>query len=190
MKHSNLFLLSTIVFSMLFNQTKANELSVELQSTAEARNIAKSFGGMLKPKLKTAIQTDGLQHAINVCAIEAPKIAKELSEKTGWSVKRVSLKPRNKNSASPDTFERMILEQFDRNQVEGKSSKTIEHAEIVGNQFRYMKAQMVEGVCLNCHGGAISPDTKEAIKKQYPEDIAMGYSLGQIRGAFSLIKDL
>ena len=71
------------------------------------------FGGLLKPKLKGAIQSGGLVHAIDVCSVEAPKIAKNLSVKTGWDIKRVSLRARNTTSATPDSFEKKILEQFD-----------------------------------------------------------------------------
>ena len=34
------------------------------------------------------------------------------------------------------------------------------------------------------------PEVEEALKNHYPEDTATGYSLGQIRGAFSLSKKL
>ncbi len=176
-----------VVFSL---QATAGELMSKSELEAEATNIVKTFGGMLKPKLKEAIQTGGLKHAINICSMEAPRIAKNLSEETGWSVKRVSLKPRNNSSAVPDTFERKVLEQFNERQIKGESSSVITFSEIVGNKFRFMKAQGVESVCLNCHGKSIHPDVKKAISKLYPEDAATGYSLGQIRGAFSLVKSL
>jgi len=53
-----------------------------------------------------------------------------------------------------------------------------------------MKAQSVEAICLNCHGKSVAPGVKNIITQLYPEDVAMGYSLGQIRGAFSLVKSL
>lgn len=156
----------------------------------EAISIVKTFSGELKPKLKGAIQTGGLEHAVKVCSIEAPAIASSLSSETGWMVKRVSLKPRNKNSALPDSFETMVLEKFNEIQAKGESPALLEYSEIVDNQYRFMKAQAVEGICLSCHGSSISPDTKRIIDEHYPDDLATAYSLGEIRGAFSLVKDL
>jgi Protein of unknown function (DUF3365) len=190
MKNINIIFLPVFILYIFSLQAAAGELTSESELKAEAINIVKTFSGILKPKLKGAIQTGGLEHAINICSIEAPKIAKNLSEETGWSVKRVSLKPRNKSSAVPDAFERKILEQFNELQIKGEPSSIIEHSKIVDKKFRYMKAQAIEGICLNCHGNSIHPDAKKMINKHYPEDVATGYSLGQIRGAFSLVKDL
>ena len=53
-----------------------------------------------------------------------------------------------------------------------------------------MKAQGVETVCMNCHAAEIKPETEAALSEKYPLDKARGYSLGQIRGAFSLARDL
>ena len=64
------------------------------------------------------------------------------------------------------------------------------YAEIVDGRFRFMKAQGVEGVCLNCHAAEIKPEVEAALKQKYPDDRARGYTLGQIRGAFSLTRDL
>jgi hypothetical protein len=178
-----------ILWGLSFQAT-AVEVPDEGVLKAEAMTIVKTLSSTLKPKLKEAIQTGGLQHAISVCATEAPKISRQLSEKTGWMVKRVSLKPRNKLSAFPDDFERTVLEKFNIDQTLNESGVALEHAEIVDNNFRYMRAQVVEAICLNCHGTSLSPDTRKALKEYYPEDAATGYALGQIRGAFSLIKEL
>jgi hypothetical protein len=43
---------------------------------------------------------------------------------------------------------------------------------------------------LACHGKNISAQDKKKIQMHYPHDKATGYSLGQVRGAFSLSKTL
>lgn len=156
----------------------------------EAMSIVKRFGGTLKPELKKAIKAGGPAHAVKVCAFQAPAIANNLSKQTGWNVKRVSLKARNSETAIPDAWERKVLEQFDQRQANGEPSGKIAHAEIVDGEFRFMKAQGVEKVCLNCHAAQIKPEVEAALKEKYPGDMARGYSLGQIRGAFSLSKNL
>ncbi len=44
--------------------------------------------------------------------------------------------------------------------------------------------------CLACHGETINSVTAELIHKNSPNDLAIGYKAGDIRGAFSLIKAL
>ena len=156
----------------------------------EAVEIVMKFGGTLKPQLKQALESGGPVNAIEVCSKKAPEIAQQLSSETGWSVKRVSLKPRNSKSAIPDAWEEKVLKEFDERQAKGESADTIAKGEIVDGRFRFMKAQGVEAVCLNCHAADIKPEVADALKKHYPDDKARGYSLGQIRGAFSLSKDL
>jgi len=156
----------------------------------EAIEIVKKFGSTLKPELGKAIKAGGPAHAISVCAEKAPSIARSLSLETGWNVKRVSLKPRNAGSATPDAWEKGVLEKFDQRQASGESAATMKHAKIEDGRFRFMKAQGVEAVCLNCHAAEIDPEVEAAIRQQYPDDKARGYELGQIRGAFSLSRDL
>lgn len=157
---------------------------------AEAIGVVKQFGGTLKPELKKALEAGGPANAIEVCSEKAPAIAKDLTASSGWSVTRVSLKARNKVSATPDAWEKKVLEQFDERQAGGESAEKMAFAEVVDGKFRFMKAQGVERVCLNCHAADVLPETETALNKYYPEDAARGYTLGQIRGAISLSKDL
>ena len=156
----------------------------------EAIGIVKQFGGSLKPELKKALMEGGPAHAITVCSTKAPEIASRLTNSTGWSVKRVSLKARNAETAMPDTWEKGVLEQFDKRQAEGETAEKMAFAEVVDGQFRFMKAQGVEEVCLSCHGAQVAPETEKALQEYNASDSARGYTLGQIRGAFSLTKPL
>jgi hypothetical protein len=72
---------------------------------------------------------------------------------------------------------------FDKRQSNGESAKKMAYSEMVNGEFRFMKAQGVQGVCLSCHSKNIAKNIKSAIDKHYPNDKAIGYSLGQIRGA-------
>ncbi len=156
----------------------------------EAIDLVKQFGNALKPALKKAIKTKGLEHAVEFCAVKAPEITKKINQQNKeWTIKRVSLKNRNP-SAKPDNWERKVLKMFDKRQSNGESAKKMAYSEMVNGEFRFMKAQGVQGVCLSCHSKNIAKNIKSAIDKHYPNDKATGYSLGQIRGAFSLSKKL
>lgn len=157
---------------------------------AEAITIVKQFGGALKPQLKKALTEGGVLKAIEVCSVKAPEIAQNLSLSTQWQVKRVSLKARNHPDAIPNAWEKSVLETFNQRQESGESTKKMAKAEIVGDEFRFMKAQGTQPLCLTCHGTKLDDETKAALKSYYPKDQATGYSLGQVRGAFSLTKKL
>ncbi len=113
MNNTNIFF-SVFILCIFSLPLKADNLLSEADLRKEAINIVKTYSGTLKPKLKEAIQTGGLDHAIKICSTEAPKIANNLSGETGWSIRRVSLKPRNKSNAVPDAFERKVLNKFNQ----------------------------------------------------------------------------
>jgi hypothetical protein len=156
----------------------------------QARALAQEFVSLLKPQLKQAMSEGGPTRAIAVCADVAPAIADSLSAESGWIVKRVSLNPRNASRAVPDSWERSVLLEFNRRQAAGENPPDISFGEVVGGQYRYMQAQGVEPLCLLCHGKGLADDAQEALRQYYPDDMATGYSLGQVRGAISLAKPL
>ncbi len=175
-------------FALDFNEPMPTGVSPEL--TAEAASIVQQFVGTLLPTLQLAIASGGPVHAIEVCAVEAPAIAARLSEQTGWDVSRVSLKARNSSTATPDFWETTILNLFDQRQRGGEPGASLNTAEVVSGQFRYMQAQPAAAMCLTCHGTDVSDDVMSALQQRYPNDMATGYLEGQIRGAISLIKEL
>ena len=65
-------------------------------------------------------------------------------------------------------------------------------AKKIGNEYRFVKALPVQPLCLSCHGPAdqLSPAIKAALGQNYPNDRAIGYSEGQIRGVISVRKTL
>jgi len=162
--------------------------ATDLEKTA--RSLAGEFAERLKPQLKTALQAGGPVYAIEVCSQQAPRIADALSAESGWLVRRVSLKSRNASRAVPDQWERKVLISFDQRQAKGEPVSGINHRENSPSRYRYMQAQGVEGVCLLCHGDNISAPVSAALHQYYPDDEATGYTLGQVRGAISLSKQL
>lgn len=156
----------------------------------QAMALANEFVGLLKPQLKQALAEGGPAKAIGVCADIAPGIADSLSVQSGWAVKRVSLKSRNASRAVPDSWEKSVLLEFDRRQAAGENPADMRLGEVVGGQFRYMQAQVVEPVCLVCHGQGLAQEVTQALQEYYPDDWATGYSLGDVRGAISLSKNL
>lgn len=157
----------------------------------QARKVAGEVPPRLLATLTQAIEKGGPDGAIVVCREEAPRLAKAASEQSGWQVRRVSLRPRNPK-AVPDAWERAALEDFDRRAAAGESLATLEKAEVVveGGQSvqRYMRALPTQSLCLACHGESaqLSPAVSARLKELYPDDRAVGYAVGQIRGAMTI----
>ncbi len=161
------------------------------QQLNESRNIAQEFTTKLGGILKNQIETAGLESAITVCKTIAPQLAAEYSNDTRV-VKRVSIKNRNPLLGVPDGWEKSMLIAFDEEQQKGEQVAIMEkHAiekDVQGTWFRYAKAIPTQPLCLQCHGqqSDIKPNIKALLQKEYPNDKAVGYSLGMIRGAVSI----
>ena len=157
----------------------------------EARQVASQVPPKLLATLTAAIDKDGAAGAIAVCRDEAPKLAKAASEQSGWNIRRVSLRPRNPK-AVPDAWERVALEDLDRRAAAGEGPAKLEKAEVIvedGKQVqRYMRALPTQQLCLSCHGAAssLSPAVSAQLNALYPADQAVGYQVGDIRGAMTI----
>jgi hypothetical protein len=158
---------------------------------ADARSVAAGVPPRLLQALTDAIARSGAADAVTVCQDIAPKMAKAASEQTGWQIRRVSLRNRNPK-AVPDAWEREGLEGFDRRAAAGEAPAGLERSTVQtvdGKPVqRYMRALPTQGLCLGCHGPVeqLAPGVAERLKALYPDDRAVGYSLGQIRGAMTL----
>ena len=121
----------------------------------DAKAVAMSVPPRLLAVLQAEIARSGPEGAIATCREQAPAMAREASEKSGWAVRRVSLRNRNPK-AVPDAWERAVLEDFDRRAAAGESPATLERAGIVqanGQAVqRYMRALPTAELCTNCHG--------------------------------------
>jgi hypothetical protein len=162
----------------------------------EAQQVTKELVSKLGAALKQALTESGPEQAISICRDTAPMLANSLSRRTGWKVSRVSLRARNPLIGQPDVWEQKILQRFDYEAAGGASFVKLQVAEIVkepdADYFRYMKALPAKPLCLTCHGrGRTIPDTVQArLDQEYPKDMAIGYSAGQIRGAVSIKRRL
>lgn len=146
--------------------------------------------------MKEAVKQNGVADAIPVCKEEAPKLIQEMRDATGWSIRRVSLKARNPERATPDDWEGATLREMEQQLAAGGKPDTLEKAAVVTeggkSYFRYAKALPVADVCLACHGPAEGLDAglKARLAESYPHDQATGYSRGQIRGILSVKRPL
>ena len=168
-----------------------NAKDISSTDTQQARTLVKAFGSDLKSVLTSAMKAEGPIKAIAVCNTEAGPIGKKHSALSDWTINRTSLKVRNLNNL-PDNWESSVLLAFEKRKLAGEALETMEYSETIqkGDEtvYRYMKAIPTGGPCLVCHGENIDENVANKIKSLYPNDKATGFTIGDIRGAFTLEK--
>ncbi|WP_351017606.1 DUF3365 domain-containing protein [Shewanella sp. AC91-MNA-CIBAN-0169] len=183
-----------LVIAGMSSLCHAESLTQQQVLEQQANQRIADFSQALKGQLQAAIKQGGLINAVSVCKSVAPAIAAENS-KEGWTLTRTSLRVRNSDN-TPDEWELSQLQQFElvNASAQQPADKPIVASEFIVNdgntQFRYMKAIPAQQLCLGCHGSNIEPEVSALLSKTYPDDKAVNFALGDIRGAFSLKKDI
>jgi len=189
------YLISVIAlsFSLSLLSCSENKVEVSEQEIAGMRTTATEFMKDLKGVLISQIQTNGVLQAVSVCSDTAQVLTNNFGLQKGVYIKRVSFKNRNENNF-PDDFEKKVLNKFEMLHQNKELNSETEHAEIVEEgefkYLRYLKPILVQAECLNCHGSEtdIMPEVKQLIAQEYTSDKAVGYKIGDLRGAVSLKK--
>lgn len=158
--------------------------------TEEAKGAVKAMATTLKGELQAAMQAGGPVEAIAVCHTKAPEIAQSISAEKGVEMTRVSLKNRNPEMGAANEWQTQVLNDFETRKAQGEDPAGIAYAEVVENEFRFMKAIPTGAICLKCHGAELSPAVSAKLGELYPDDKAIGYQEGDLRGAFVVVKNL
>ncbi|MDW3095645.1 MAG: DUF3365 domain-containing protein [Gammaproteobacteria bacterium] len=149
----------------------------------------------LKNELGASMQEGGPIAAINTCKIKAPEITNQLNDTDDIKIKRTSLRLRNLDN-SPDDWEQKILLSFEEKLKSGASIEELAYSEEISSNntstLRMMRAIPMQPVCLSCHGDKKTMDKGliSSLDINYPNDLATGFSIGEIRGAFSVSKTI
>ncbi len=149
---------------------------------------AKQLAQAMIGELKSAVAEKGLVEGMDICRQKVKSIAKPLLEGKNFTLRRVSLKNRNENNV-PDGWEAEMLAAFETRKAAGEDPAKITATKVSDENgvktVRYLKAIPTQEMCLACHGEHLTPALTEKIKTLYPNDKAVGFKIGDIRGAFS-----
>jgi hypothetical protein len=115
---------------------------------------------------------------MGACQLEAPEIAAALSQ-DGVRVGRTSHRLRNPSNSSPDWVS-PILDSFLAN-PSGRAPKSVR---LPNGRSGYVEPIFIQPLCLTCHGTDISPPVAARISELYPDDEAVGFEVGDLRGVF------
>ena len=153
----------------------------------QGKETSQALGKSLLAQLQGALGSGDFATAITVCQTAAQPITTAASQRPGVTIRRTSLKYRNPVNA-PDALDREILNAW---QTSSDGSNALVR-QTGPSAARYYSPIVVKEACLNCHGSRESfPDSlTQTLNEQYPDDLAHGYALGDLRGAFRVDIDL
>jgi type II secretory pathway pseudopilin PulG len=186
----------TVLISLLclFATSAQAQNSEQQQFEKDAQLAIKALAADMKKALMSAMQDGGPVEAVSVCKLIAPSLAAEISKQYGLDIRRTSLKIRNPDNEA-DSWETDVLQRFETRLASGEAIQKLSFSEKVENdkgpaQWRMMKAIPTDKVCLSCHGSKIVPPVQAMLDQHYPDDMATGFKLGDIRGAFTVKRDV
>jgi len=154
----------------------------------QGRIIADTSQKLLFAQLLSAIQTEGVSHAIEFCKVSAYPLVDSLSKYYNAMVKRVSVQFRNTED-SPNQMEKEILEAYQFNME--NNLELMDNVQMLQNDYLLYSKPIVinNGLCLNCHGiigEQLLEENYNLLKSLYPSDKATGYQIGDLRGMWSI----
>ncbi len=188
-----IFLSTVVVTSLLLLNCSDREMEVTEEQKKQMRTTAADFMDELKGILLNQVQTNGVVSALDVCSDTARVLTNEFGLQRGVFIKRVSVKNRNTNNF-PDDYEKNVINSFNKILQNKKLDEKTEQAELVKEgeftYLRYMKPILIQPVCLNCHGSEYTmlEEVSSLIAERYPDDKALDYKPGDLRGAVSIKK--
>ncbi len=175
--------------------TKNAEIEIsERREYKEALTKARLTADSLLRQYRQALLSNGgvKQAFLAECVELWQGIALAYSAKTGYTVRRTSLKYRNPIN-KPTSDEKRVLKYLDRLYKKGKLKPRHENHSIIKKgkvkYLLYVRPLITNKACLSCHGTSsdITPEIGRIIKKLYPKDKAVGHEAGDIRGAVSIM---
>ena len=177
MKFTSLLLSSFMMTLPLHAQNGPQEESAKIAETVSTALIQK-LGG----ELKAQMSQNGILAALGFCNASAQTLTAQISTTTHYQVKRVTLLDRNPQNLA-NTEESAILNAWQKKLNEAQVLPAYEiHSK--GNMDYYYRPLVINNeACLKCHGNIdTQSELGKAIKKAYPNDHAIGYKMGDLRG--------
>jgi hypothetical protein len=135
----------------------------------------------LRRALIGALKEGGPERAIEVCQLRAPEIAR-LTSTGGAVLGRTSHRVRNPENA-PEAWMSAFLEEYLANPEDDQPRAV----RLASGEIGFVEPIYMKGICLQCHGDRIKPRVSARLRELYPEDEAIGFEKGELRGMFWVV---
>lgn len=165
----------------------------ETLDTSEIEEMYRQKGGEItgivfknmSERLMAAMQTEGVSGAVEYCNLAASPLVDSLTRVHQVAIKRTSHRLRNPANA-PSIAEKAVLDEYLNLIAPGipEPRVVVSDAEI-----NYYAPIFLMDKCLKCHGNLTSDIAQSdyaVIKELYPDDQAIDFQPGELRGIWSL----
>jgi hypothetical protein len=168
-------------------QSLSDERADQLRQ--QGRTIAKTSFDTLSHNLMRAMGQGGPLKALQFCNTAAYPLTDSLSAQFDAHIRRTSLQYRNPDN-KPNAQEESLLTTFANWKQQGRDlSQTDTLVLLDDGQVLFAKPILLQPQCQACHGVPGETLTKELqadIQKLYPEDKAIGFRPGDLRGMWAI----
>lgn len=157
--------------------------------------VAGRLFASLMTTLQERIAAEGPEAAIAYCRLEALPLTSQVAEEfpSVKNVRRTALRVRNPVNA-PDATDRSVLEEWlaSWNPAAPPQPVMKDYTAADGTrELRYYRPVPVMATCLACHGSGdqIPANVRAALQRDYPQDEAVDFREGDLRGAIVVTFD-
>jgi hypothetical protein len=159
--------------------------SAEEQAILKGNQISSVLLQKLGGELKNQMQTGGPMGALHFCSQNALTLTEQIAKESKTSIKRISINNRNPvNNANK--AEAALLNEWDSLIKNGQPLPAQKLVNVSDRTIMYYKPIVINNeACLKCHGN-IEGELAKAVKATYPEDKAIGYKMGDLRGMIAV----
>jgi outer membrane murein-binding lipoprotein Lpp len=153
--------------------------AIDMTATQKAQQelaaaATNALASELLGELEAALASGGGAAGIQACREKAPEIAARVSQQFGLKIGRTSHRLRSPNNTPPAWAQLQVANQVAEPTYLAGS----------GGQFAALLPIRLKAECQMCHGPteAIDEDIQRAIATVYPNDQAVGFTEGDLRG--------
>lgn len=152
----------------------------------QGNRIAAATFDSLRTTLTKTISAAGIDSAIAVCREKAIPLTSIYADSV--DIRRTALRYRNPVNR-PDSLEESVLKEFEKNMAAGP----VPSPRLVRNslgEVHFFKPIVTQPMCLNCHGTPgkqVGESTLNRLKSLYPDDQALDFQAGDLRGAWHIV---
>ncbi len=144
----------------------------------------------LSVRLQQAIKEGGPAHAVEFCSLNALSIVDSLSTAHGAHIRRTSDRVRSPLDKPDIKEERMMQAMLAEWKAGSKATEIPARVVAYDDSIAYYRPIFISSAaCLQCHGSpseTMDASTVDAIAERDPDDKAIGYALGDLRGMWSV----
>lgn len=143
--------------------------------------VVSAMQAALLGELTKEMQRGGPEGAVKVCHLEATSIAQQVARKQGVAAGRTSHRLRNPTNA-PKPWAAPIVASHAGKPAAGVDGFVVDLGERVG----LLRPIGFRAACAACHGPRerLAPQVLKELQDRYPDDQAVGFREGEIRGWF------